>query len=98
VDAVATDPAYWGCGVGSAVMARFAAETRGYQLCALSTTVPGFYDQLGWKRWRGPLAVHAPNGLVYTPDECVMILRTPSAPPLDLDELLTVEPRGGQPW
>lgn len=98
VDAVATDPAYWGCGVGSAVLTRFAAETQDYALCGLSTTVPDFYTRLGWERWRGPTAVRAEQGLAYTPDECVMILRTPLSPPLDLATLLTVEPRGGQPW
>jgi len=98
VDAVATDPAFWGCGVGSAVMTRFAAETQDFALGGLSTTVEGFYAPLGWERWRGQTAMRAADGLVYTPDECVMILRTPLTPPLDLDALLTVEPRGGQPW
>ncbi len=98
VDAVATDPTYWGCGIGRAVMTQFAAETQDYALGGLSTSVAGFYARLGWERWHGPTAVRAKHGLEYTPDECVMILRTPFSPALDLDELLTVEPRDGQPW
>jgi len=98
VDAVATDPTYWRRGIGGAVMSRFAAETQDYALGGLSTSVPDFYAPLGWERWRGPTAVRVEHGLEYTPDECVMILRTPLTPPLDVDALLTVEPRGGQPW
>lgn len=98
VDAVATDPAYWGCGVGSAVLTESATQTRDYTICGLSTSVAGFYTQLGWERWRGLTAVRGDAGLEYTPDDHVMILRTPLTPPLDLSTLLTVETRGGQPW
>ena len=98
VDAVATARANQGRGIGSAILARLADETIHYQLRALSTTRPSFYARLGWQRWRGRIAVRTPGGLLDTPDETVMILPTRLTPALDLDRLITAEPRDGTPW
>jgi GNAT superfamily N-acetyltransferase len=106
VDAVATHPAHQGRGVGSAVLRCLAAGTRDYQLRALSTARPSFYARLGWELWHGPTAVRATpgehnestDGLLPTPNDTVMILRTPRTPPLDRDALLIANWRAGQPW
>ena len=98
VDAVATEPAHQGRGIGAAVMHRFAREATGYQLQALSSTQEaGFYERLGWERWRGPLAVRTAQGLQPTPDDTVLIRRTVTTPALDLTTRLIADDRGGQP-
>jgi aminoglycoside 2'-N-acetyltransferase I len=98
VDAVATDPDLWGRGIGSAVIERLAEETAGYDLRALSTDRPTFYERLGWQRWLGPIAVRKEDEIVPTPDETVLIRPTPRSPHIDHRSLLTAEWRGGQPW
>ena len=87
VDAVATDSAFQGRGIGSAVMRRLADEAeRECELNALSSTqAAGFYERLGWERWRGPTAARTPQGWAFTPEDTVLILQTastrPSKPP-----------------
>jgi GNAT superfamily N-acetyltransferase len=99
VDAVATDRALQGQGIGSAVMARFAEETSAASIRALSTTHISFYTRLGWQRWRGRVAVRTVNGLTDTPDDTVLILPTSQTPPLDLDGVIIGEPRStGHHW
>ena len=64
-------------GYGSAAMRALAEEIarRGYQLAALATGSPAFYERLGWRLWRGPTAYRAPDGAVVpTPDERPMVL------------------------
>lgn len=73
-------------------------EIQGFDLGGLSTPRVAFYARLGWERWRGPTAVQAKDGIVPTPDDTVMIWRTPKTPALDTTTLLVAEPRGGQPW
>ena len=100
VDAVSTDPAHQGRGVGSAVM-RALAETiaADYEIACLETEREGFYARLGWQAWRGPLAGRSADGLVPTPDQRgVMILRLPRTPDLDLDGPLTIECQTGRIW
>lgn len=98
VDAVATDPALWGQGVGSTVMRCLGEETRDYDIGGLSTDRPDFYRRVGWERWLGPTAARKGGAILPTPDDTVMILRTPRTPTLDLRTLLTVEWRDGSPW
>jgi aminoglycoside 2'-N-acetyltransferase I len=91
VDAVATLPSYEGCGCGSAVMRRLAADVAGeFAVGCLQTERIGFYRRLGWELWRGPLAGRRADGsLVPTPDQRgVMVLRLSAA--LDLDARLTI--------
>jgi aminoglycoside 2'-N-acetyltransferase I len=98
LDAVATDPDLWGQGIGRAVITCLEVETAGFDLRALSTDRPGFYERLGWERWRGPTGGRDGDRMIPTPDETVFISRTATTPPLDPGGLLTVEWRAGSIW
>ena len=92
MDAVATDPAYQGKGIGSSVMRHLASVIQDYELACLETERVSFYAQLGWEEWRGPLAGRKGRELLATPDQTgIMILRLADTPPLNLDGSLTVE-------
>jgi aminoglycoside 2'-N-acetyltransferase I len=97
VDAVATSPAYQSRGIGSAVMRHLAeaVAAEDYEIAGLQSDLRGFYERLGWERWRGPLAGRTETGLAPTPDQDgVFILRLPRTPPLNLHGLLTIEEDG----
>jgi aminoglycoside 2'-N-acetyltransferase I len=101
VEAVATDGAHQGSGLGSRVMAdadAFIAER--FELGALSTGTPRFYERLGWLRWQGETWVRTPAGPVRTPDDDGGILVLPvagfAAPDLTLP--ITCEWRPGDVW
>jgi len=99
VDAVATEPDCQRQGIGRAVMEHLAAAASGYQLNALhSNEAAGFYERLGWERWRGPTALRTASGLERTPGEIVLIRRTATTPALDLAGLLVADWRAGDPW
>jgi aminoglycoside 2'-N-acetyltransferase I len=99
VDAVSTRPDVQGHGIGSEVMRRLAATVHDHQLAALQTDRPGFYERLGWRVWRGPLAGRREDELVPTPEQQgVMVLSLPSTPALDLDALLTIECQPYRIW
>lgn len=101
VEAVATAPGHRGRGYATAVMQRIAEEIRSrpaFALAALSTGVPEFYARLGWRLWRGPRGVRRPGGVELTPDEPVMVLPLPHAPPVADGVLLTVDSRTPEPW
>lgn len=66
--------------------------------CLTRTKAVGFYERLGWERWRGPIAARTPQGLQPTPDDTVLIRRTQTTPALDLTTLLIADHRGGHPW
>ena len=92
VDAVSTDPAYQGRGIGSSVMRHLASVIQEYELACLETERVSFYTQVGWEEWRGPLAGRKGTELLPTPDQKgIMILRLVRTPPLNLDGSLTVE-------
>ena len=92
VDAVATDPAYQGRGIGSSVMRHLASVIQGYELACLETERVSFYAQLGWEEWHGPLAGRNGTELMPTPDQKgIMILRLARTPSLNLDGSLIVE-------
>ena len=98
VEAVATDPAHQRLGIGAQVMRRLAAEIEVYDLGALSPAVEPFYARLDWEPWRGPTAIRTDKGLLPTPGEEIMILRTPHTPPLDLSAPISAEWRAGELW
>jgi aminoglycoside 2'-N-acetyltransferase I len=98
VEAVATAPAFQGRGLATAVLRELRTHLDAYDLGGLSPSEPAFYERLGWKPWRGPLAIRTETGLLPTPDEEVMILRLPQTPELNLDGLLTAEWRVGELW
>lgn len=102
VEAVATLPARQRQGLGSQVM-RAAGDHIGeaFELGALSTGAHGFYERLGWERWRGPTSVRMPDGTTRRTedeDDGIMILRTARTPPLDLDAPISCEWRAGDVW
>ena len=102
VEAVATEPGRQGEGHGTAVMGvvgEYIAST--YELGALGTGAFQFYERLGWRRWPGPTGVRRAGGVTErTRDEdgYVMVLATPTTPPLDDKALLTCEERPGDVW
>jgi aminoglycoside 2'-N-acetyltransferase I len=101
VEAVATDPARQGMGLGTKLMAavdRYIGET--FELGALGTGSHHFYQRLGWETWRGPSSVRIGSGTRRTPDEdgYILILRTDSNRDIDLDARISCEWRPGDVW
>jgi aminoglycoside 2'-N-acetyltransferase I len=101
VEAVATEPASQGRGFGSQVMTVIDDWIRDrFELGALGTGRYAFYERLGWRRWAGPSAVRAADGLRATPDAdgYIMVLPTPASPPLGLDAPISCDWRPGDVW
>lgn len=101
VEAVATDPRHQRRGYASAVMREVNADVAAqYELGALGTGSHGFYQRLGWQTWRGSSYVRLPSGLQPTPDEdgYILVLLTPSSPPLDLTAPISCDWRPGDAW
>ncbi|MDQ3937918.1 MAG: GNAT family N-acetyltransferase, partial [Chloroflexota bacterium] len=101
VEAVATAPRRQGAGHGSRIMRDIAAYIRQqFELGALGTGSQGFYERLGWLRWQGPTYVRTAVGPQRTPEEdgYVLVLPTPSSPPLDLTAPISCEWRPGDVW
>ena len=97
VDAVATTPSHQRQGIGGVVMRTVAqaADEDGYEIGGLESELRGFYEPLGWVRWRGARAAETEAGSVATPDEeGVFVLRLARTPPLDVDGLLTIKADG----
>lgn len=101
VEAVATAPTARGRGYGSRVMHEAASVIRTrYELGALSTASPAFYERLGWLRWFGPTFVRTAEARVRTEDDDggILVLPTPSSPPLDRTGPISCEWRDGDVW
>ncbi len=101
VEAVATAPEHQGKGLGSGVMREVHAYVQDcFELGALATGSHGFYERLGWLSWRGASSVRTATGTRPTPDEdgCILVLLTPSSPPLDLTAPISCEWRPGDVW
>ena len=101
VEAVATEPGEQGRGLGSIVMAEAAdVIAAGFELGALSTGSPGFYERLGWRRWTGPSFVRTAAGLVRTAqdDDGILLLDLPGSPPIDPAVPISCEDRAGDVW
>ncbi len=101
VEAVAVAPDRQGSGLGSRLMARVTTFIRErFELGALGTGRHHFYERLGWQTWAGPASVRTPEGTRRTPDEdgSILVLRTPSTPPLDPAASISCEWRPGDVW
>ena len=98
IEGVATHADFRGRGYGSAVMRRVQREIGDFDLGALSPAQPDWYARLGWVQWRGPLFIAQDAELRPTPEDCVMIYRTPHSGIIDLDASLTGECRPFEPW
>jgi aminoglycoside 2'-N-acetyltransferase I len=101
VEAVAVAPSRHGRGLGSALMAAVIDWIASrFELGALGTGRHAFYERLGWVTWRGPSSVRTADGERRTPDEdgFIMVLRTPTSPPIDVDAAISCEWRPGDVW
>jgi aminoglycoside 2'-N-acetyltransferase I len=101
VEAVATDPERQGEGIGRRTMQTLHAEISSRWPVALLSTgrATGFYELLGWERWRGLSYTRTVDDVV--PDDehgGLMILRLdPSVVP-ELSVAVTCEDRPGDAW
>ncbi len=100
VELVATAPRARGNGFASALMAEFARRARSaYPFAALSPSVHGIYERLGWRLWRGPLFVRDESGhRTPTPDDEVMMLDWSNETMPRADEPLSIEWRPFEVW
>ncbi len=101
VEAVATAPAHQGAGHGTLVMTDVTAWIRErYELGCLGTGRHAFYERLGWRTWQGPSSVRMAEGAEPTPEDdgYLMVLATPSSPPLDFASPISCEWRPGDVW
>ena len=101
VEGVATHPSRQRRGLGSQVMDEVAQLLRSeYEMGALSTSVGGFYERLGWERWLGPSYVRYGSQLVRTEDEDDGIMVLPFGPSrnIDLTASISCPSRVGDDW
>lgn len=98
VEAVATTPEHRGRGFGSAVMTRLMYEIGCYEMGALATGVPEWYERLGWHRWAGELLVQRGKRVRPAKDEIVMVCAPSGKYPLDLRASLTAAWRRYEVW
>ena len=101
VEAVATRPGLQGQGFGSRVMEATAGHIRErFQIGALSTGRPSFYERLGWRTWTGPTLVNVDGKPVATPDDDggILVLVTPRTPTIDLGGPIVCDWREGDVW
>jgi aminoglycoside 2'-N-acetyltransferase I len=102
VEGVAVLPSRQRTGVGRAVMRLLMAELRArYDLGVLATGLAhGFYERLGWERWRGPSYVLTASGPVRTAedDDGLMALRFGPSAGVDLGAAIRCHDRSGDVW
>lgn len=98
IEAMATKEGYEGRGYGSAVMRRVHEEIRSYEIAALSTSVPEWYERLGWKRWRGPRLILRGAEIIPTPDDDVMVYAPSGGVTHDVNQTLAAEWRPLELW
>lgn len=100
---VATRADVRGRGYGTAVVSATHPLIRaGATIGFLATGSQGFYERLGWERWRGPSSVTELDGVrTPTPDEdgYLMALRFPETPAVSTDEPIARPRRDpDEPW
>lgn len=102
VEAVATLPDHQGRGHGTRVVTRLGEELRArFALGVLSTGEHGFYERLGWRRWRGPSSVLTADGgrhRTEEDDDGLMVLTWAATADLDLASPIACHDRPGDAW
>ena len=98
VELVATAPDAQGHGYATQLLEAFAPLVQDHALAALSPATEALYARLGWRYWRGPLAVRHQGKLVPSPEERIMILQLRDTLGLDDTQTLSVEWRPGEAW
>ncbi|MFL5679289.1 MAG: GNAT family N-acetyltransferase [Chloroflexota bacterium] len=101
MESVGVMPSLQGRGYGSLVAAAATAYIReGFEVGVLGTGRHSFYERLGWRTWRGPSSVRTSSGEERTPDEdgYILVLETPSSPPLDSSAPISCDWRPGDVW
>jgi aminoglycoside 2'-N-acetyltransferase I len=102
VEAVAVDPRHQRGGFGSRVMTEIGSYIdERFELGALATGTPRFYERLGWLRWTGPTFVRTSSGPLRTPDDDdgILVLVTSNSPAgLDRAAAISCEWRRGDVW
>lgn len=101
VEAVATRPDLRGKGLATAIMRAVADHVdEHFRLGALSSGLVGFYERLGWIRWRGATWCRGEAGVFRTADEDggVLVLPTRTGPPADVEGDIVVDWREGDVW
>lgn len=101
VEAVATDPERQGEGIGRRTMEALHREIAARWSVAMLSTgrATGFYETLGWERWRGLSFTRTSSGVVRDGEHGgLMVLRLdpPVVPDLSVD--VTCEDRPGDAW
>lgn len=101
VEGVATHPRRQREGLGTQVMGEVSHLVRDeFEMGALSTSVRGFYENLGWHRWRGPTYVQYGSELIRTEDEDdgIMVMPFGASEGVDLASSLSCQSRVGDDW
>lgn len=102
VEAVAVAPEHQRTGLGTRIMQAATDLVRErFALGALSTGEWGFYERLGWHRWRGPTHVRRADGTLLRSaeeDDGVMVLRCGPSEGLDLSAAIACDERRGDSW
>jgi aminoglycoside 2'-N-acetyltransferase I len=101
VEAVATAPARQREGLGTLAMRSVdAVLRRSFAMGGLSTGEWGFYEKLGWERWRGPTYVRDGVHVTRTSDDdgSIMVLRYGPSAAVDLTMAITCTTRAGDVW
>jgi aminoglycoside 2'-N-acetyltransferase I len=101
VEAVATSPEHQRRGLGAEVMRAVGEHLdHVFELGALDSGLPAFYERLGWVVWQGPTFVRTEIGPMRTAEEdgAVMVRRTPRTPALDPTAPISCEWRPGDVW
>ncbi len=102
VEGVATQPERQHEGLATAVMGAVNQHVdTTFELGALSTGLPTFYERLGWLRWRGPTFVRLHDGnVIRTPEDDggILVRPTPTTGPVDPAAPISCEWRQGDVW
>jgi aminoglycoside 2'-N-acetyltransferase I len=101
VEAVATDPEHQGQGVGRRTMEALHLEIAVRWPVALLSTgrATGFYESLGWERWRGLSYTRTSSDVVRDGEHGgLMILRPDLSVVPDLSVDVTCDDRPGDAW